>query len=136
MLARHYLKKMFKPVIAALAAAPLFAGAAFAGPYVNVEANASYPDGEYTTATTDLHFGFDGASEDGKVAYYIQGGPAFKHTESSDDTETELSGKVGASFQVADAASIYGEISGITNEDSSGDDIIDFGGKLGVKYTF
>ena len=127
---------MFKPLIAAAAAAPLFAGAAFAGPYVNVEANASYPDGEHTTATTDLHFGFDGASEDGKVAYYIQGGPAFKHTESSDDTETELSGKVGASFQVADAASIYGEISGITNEDSSGDDIIDFGGKLGVKYTF
>ena len=30
-----------------LAAAPLlFSGAAFAGPYVNVEANASYPDGD------------------------------------------------------------------------------------------
>ena len=78
---------MFKPLIAALAAAPLFAGSAFAGPYVNVEANASYPDGEYTTATTDIHFGFDGATEDGKVAYYVQGGPAFQHTESTDDTE-------------------------------------------------
>ena len=53
---------MFKPLIAAVAAAPLFAGAAFAGPYVNVEANASYPDGEYTTATTDIHFGFDGGT--------------------------------------------------------------------------
>ena len=51
---------MFKPLIAAVAAAPFFAASAFAGPYVNVEANASYPDGEYTTATTDLHFGFDG----------------------------------------------------------------------------
>ena len=136
MLARHSNKKMFKPLIAAVAAAPLFAGAAFAGPYVNVEANASYPDGEYTTATTDLHFGFDGGTEDGKIGYYVQGGPAFVHTDSSDDTETELSGKVGASFQVADAASIYGEISGITNEDSSGDSIVDFGGKLGVKYVF
>ena len=135
-LARHSNKKMFKPLLAAAAAAPLFAGAAFAGPYVNVEANASYPDGEYTTATTDLHFGFDGATEDGKVAYYVQGGPAFKHTESSDDTETELSGKVGVSFAVADGADVYGEISGITNEDSSGDSIVDFGGKLGVKYTF
>ena len=67
MLARHSNKKMFKPLIAAVAAAPLFAGAAFAGPYVNVEANASYPDGEYTTATTDLHFGFDGATEDGRL---------------------------------------------------------------------
>ena len=127
---------MFKPLIAAAAAAPLFAGAAFAGPYVNVEANASYPDGDYTTATTDLHIGYEGGTEDGKVAYYVQGGPGFVHTASSDDTETEISGKVGVSVQVADAASVYGEISGISNEDSSGDDIIDFGGKLGVKYVF
>ena len=127
---------MFKPLIAAVAAAPLLATSAYAGPNVNVEANASYPDGEDSTATTDLHFGFDGATEDGKVAYYVQGGPAFVHTDSDDDTETELSGKAGVSFAVADGADIYGEISGITNEDSSGDSIIDFGGKLGVKYTF
>ena len=127
----------FKSTIAALAASPfLLSTAAFAGPYVNVEANASYPDGEYTTATTDLHIGFEGGTEDGKVAYYVQGGPGFVHTDSSDDTETEISGKVGVSVQVADAASVYGEISGISNEDSSGDEIIDFGGKLGVKYVF
>ena len=127
-------KKMFKPLIAAAAAAPLFAGAAFAGPYVNVEANASYPDGEYTTATTDLHFGFEGGSE--KVAWYVQAGPGFIHTESSDDTETEISGKVGVSVAVADGADVYGEIAGITGEDSSGDDIVDFAGKVGVKYVF
>ena len=129
-------KKMFKPLIAAAAAAPLFAGAAFAGPYVNVEANASYPDGEYTTATTDLHIGFEGGTEDGKVSYYVQGGPAFVHTDSSDDTETELSGKVGLSVAVAESADIYGEIAGISGEDSSSDDIIDFSGKVGVKFTF
>ena len=125
---------MFKPLIAAVAAAPLFAASAFAGPYVNVEANASYPDGEYTTATTDLHFGFEGGSE--KVSYYIQGGPGFVHTDSTDDTETELSGKVGLSVAVAEGTDIYGEIAGITDEDSSGDDIINFGAKLGVKYVF
>ena len=125
---------MFKPLIAAAAAAPLFAGAAFAGPQVNVEANASYPDGEYTTATTDLHFGFEGGTE--KVAWYVQAGPGFIHTDSTDDTETEISGKVGLSVAVADGADVYGEIAGITGEDSSGDDIIDFAGKLGVKYVF
>ena len=134
MLARHFNKEMFKPLIAAAAAAPLFAGAAFAGPYVNVEANASYPDGEYTTATTDLHFGFEGGSE--KVAWYVQAGPGFIHTDSTDDTETEISGKVGVSVAVADGADVYGEIAGITGEDSSGDDIVDFAGKLGVKYVF
>ena len=125
---------MFKPLIAALAASPLIAGSAFAGPYVNLEANASYPDGEYTTATTDLHFGFEGGTE--KVAYYVQGGPGFVHTDSTDDTETEISGKAGVSVAVADGASIYGEISGISAEDATGDDIVNFGGKLGVKYVF
>ena len=127
---------MFKSVIAAVAASPFLALSAFAGPYVNVEANASYPDGEYTTATTDLHFGFDGGTEDGKVAYYVQAGPGFVHTDSTDDTETELSGKVGLSVALAESADIYGEISGITDEDATGDSIVNFGGKVGVKYTF
>ena len=125
---------MFKPLIAASLAAPLFAGAAFAGPYVNVEANASYPDGEYSSATTDVHFGFEGG--EGAVAYYVQGGPAFEHTDSTDDTETEISGKVGVTYEIADSTGLYGEISGITNEDSSGDDIVDFSGKLGLTYKF
>ena len=92
-----------KSTIAAVAASPfLLAGAAFAGPYVNLESNASYPDGDYTGATTDLAIGFEGSTSEGKVAYYIQGGPAFVHSESADDTETEFSGKVGASISVAE----------------------------------
>ena len=126
-----------KSTIAALAASPfLFAGAAFAGPYVNVEANASYPDGDYTGATTALHVGFEGTTSEGKVAYYIQGGPAFNHDEAADDTETEFSGKVGASISVAEDLAVYAEVSGVSNEDAAGDGIIDFGGKLGAKFLF
>ena len=126
-----------KSTIAAIAASPfLLAGAAFAGPYVNVESNLSYPDGDYTGATTDLAIGFEGTTSEGKVAYYIQGGPAFVHTESTDDTETQFSGKVGASLGVSEDLAVYAEVSGISNEDASGDDIIDFGGKLGAKFTF
>ena len=126
-----------KSTIAALAASPfLFAGAAFAGPYVNVEANASYPDGDYTGATTDVAVGFDGSASEGKIAYYIQGGPAFVHSETADDTETEFSGKAGASLAVSEDLSVYGEISGISDEDSTGDDIINFGGKIGAKFVF
>ncbi len=41
---------MIKSTIAAVAASPfLFAGAAFAGPYVNLEATGSYPDGAYSS---------------------------------------------------------------------------------------
>ena len=126
-----------KSTIAALAASPfLFAGAAFAGPYVNVEANASYPDGDYTGATTDVAVGFDGSASEGKIAYYIQGGPAFVHSETADDTETEFSGKAGASLAISEDLSVYGEISGISDEDAAGDDIVNFGGKIGAKFVF
>ena len=126
-----------KSTIAAIAASPfLLAGAAFAGPYVNVESNLAYPDGDYSTAATDLHIGYEGATEDGKIAYYVQGGPSLNHAESTDDTETELSGKVGVSIAATESFGVYGEISGITNEDSSGDGIVDWGAKLGGKFTF
>ncbi len=125
-----------KSTIAAIAASPfLLAGAAFAGPYVNVESNLAYPDGDYSSAATDLHIGYEGG--EGRVAYYIQGGPSLNHAESTDDTETELSGKVGASYGVSEDLALYGEVSGASNgEDSDGDNIVDWGAKLGAKFTF
>ena len=126
-----------KSTIAAIFAAPfVLSSAAFAGPYVNLESNASYPDGDYSGATTDLAIGFEGTTSEGKVAYYIQGGPAFVHDEAADDTETQFSGKVGASVGINEDLAVYGEISGISDEDSSGDDIVNFGGKIGAKFTF
>ena len=127
-----------KSTIAAVAASPfLLAGAAFAGPYVNVESNLSYPDGDYSSAATDVHIGYEGSTTDGKIAYYVQGGPALNHAESTDDTETELSGKIGASFAATEDLALYGEISGASNgEDSDGDNIVDWGAKVGAKFTF
>ena len=125
-----------KSTIAALAASPfLFAGAAFAGPYVNGESNLSYPDGDYTSATTEVHIGYEGG--EGKVAYYVQGGPSLNHADSTDDTETEFSGKVGLSVAATESLGVYGELSGASNgEDSDGDNIVDWGAKLGAKFTF
>ena len=127
---------MFKSLIAASAALSLSAGAAVAGPYINVEANAAYPDGEYIGAVTDFHLGFEGTAGD-SVGFYVQGGPSFIHSEAADDTETELSGKVGVTYAATDSLGLYGELAGITNgEDSDGDEIIDWGGKVGVKFDF
>jgi len=136
-LARQLNKNMsIKSTIAAVAASPfLLAGAAFAGPYVNVESNLSYPDGEYSSATTDVHIGYEGTNG-GKLAYYVQGGPAVSHSEAADDTDLDFSGKVGAAYAIADATSVYGELSGITDEDSNGDSLVNWGAKAGVKFTF
>ena len=126
-----------KSTIAAVAASPfLLAGAAFAGPYVNVESNLSYPDGDYSGATTDLAIGYEGTTSEGKVAYYVQGGPAFVHDEAADDTETQFSGKLGASVGISEDLAVYAEVSGISDEDATGDDIINFGGKIGAKFVF
>ena len=128
-----------KSTIAAVAASPfLLAGAAFAGPYVNVESNLSYPDGDYSSTATDIHLGYEGtAGAEGKIAYYVQGGPSLNHSESTDDTETEISGKIGGSYALSEDLAAYGEISGATDaEDSDGDTIRDYGAKVGVKFTF
>jgi len=125
-----------KSTIAAIAASPfLLAGAAFAGPYVNVESNISYPDGDYSGATTDLHIGYEGDASE-KVSFYVQGGPAFAAVDGTDGSETEFSGKGGINIAATDSLGVYGELSGITDEDSSGDGIVNWGAKLGAKFTF
>ena len=125
-----------KSTIAALAASPfLFAGAAFAGPYVNVESNLSYPDGEYSGATTDLHVGIEGSLSE-KVSGYAQGGPSFVAVDGTDGSEGEISGKVGVNIAATDRFGVYGELSGITDEASNGDDQVNWGAKLGGKFVF
>ena len=128
-----------KSTIAAVAASPfLLAGAAFAGPYVNVESNLSYPDGDYSSTATDIHLGYEGtAGAEGKIAYYVQGGPSLNHTEVGDNTETEISGKVGGAYGISEDLGIYAEISGATDgEDASGDTVRNWGAKLGAKFVF
>ena len=125
-----------KSTIAAVAASPfLLAGAAFAGPYVNVESNISYPDGDYSSAATDLHIGYEGSLSE-SADFYAQIGPQFGAVDGTDGTETEFSGKVGVSVAATDALGIYGELAGVTDEASNGDDEIDWSAKVGAKFTF
>ena len=121
----------FKSTIAAVAASPfLLAGAAFAGPYVNLEANGSYPDGDYTSGNLEAQIGYEGGAD--KFGYYVSVGPTVGHTESADDFgDVEIAGYLGGTYQVADSTGIYGELYGAT-----ADDDIDFEGKVGVKFTF
>ena len=124
---------MIKSVFAATAALSLSAGAAVAGPYVNVETNAGWAAEDYVGATTDIHVGYEGALGE-SASYYVQGGPAVVAVDGA-DTETEFSGKAGVGVEVADGLGVYGEVSFITTE-IAGDDELNVGGKLGVKYAF
>ncbi len=123
---------MIKSVFAAVAAAPLFAGAALAGPYVNVEANSGWSGSDYTSTTTDLHVGYEGALGE-SASYYVQGGASVVSPDGA-ESDTVPSGKAGLGLAVTDSLGAYGEVSFI----GSGDDDIDrgYGAKLGVKYSF
>jgi len=123
---------MIKSTIAAVAASPfLFAGAAFAGPYVNIEANGSYPDGAYTSGNVEVQIGYEGATPGG-LNWYVSGGPTVQHTETADEFgDVELAGYLGGSKGLTEKTSVYGEIFGATNNDD-----LDVAGKVGVKYTF
>ena len=121
---------MIKSAFVALAATVMSAGAAVAGPYVNVETNAGFTGSDYNGAVTDLHVGYEG--EVGTASYYVQAGPAVVAVDGV-DTETQFSGKAGLGIPVSDALSAYGEVSFLTADD---DDDFGVGGKLGVKYNF
>ena len=121
---------MIKSVFAATAALSMSAGAALAGPYVNVEANAGWTGDDYTGATTDIHVGYEG--EVGAASYYVQAGPAIVAVD-GEETDTQFSGKAGLGIPVSDALSAYGEVSFLTAED---EDDFGVGGKLGLKYNF
>ena len=122
---------MIKSVFAATAALSMSAGAAFAGPYVNIETNAGYTGNDYNAATTDLHVGYEGAlGED--AGYYVQAGPAIVAVD-GEETTTEFSGKAGVGVDVAENVNVYGEVSFLTID---GSDDNNYGVKAGVKFSF
>lgn len=123
---------MFKSVFAASAALFASAGAALAGPYVNVEANSGWTGSEYSGTATDLHVGYEGAlGENG--SYYVQGGATVVSPDGG-ESDTVPSGKAGLGLALTDALGAYGEVSFV----GSGDSDIDrgYGTKLGLKYSF
>ena len=122
---------MIKSVFAAAAAAPLFAGAAFAGPYVNVEANSGFTGSDYNGTTTDLHVGYEGALSE-SASYYVQGGPSVVMPDGG-TTDTVFSGKVGGSVAATENLGVYGEFSLATGANGAKNG---YGTKAGVKWTF
>ena len=125
---------MFKSVFAASAALSMSAGAAFAGPYVNIENNAGFTGSDFEGSVTETHLGFESALGE-NAAWYIQGGPAFVSPD-GDDTTTELSGKVGIGTDVTDRINLYAEIAAQTQDEINFDEDLNIGTKIGVKYSF
>ena len=119
---------MIKSVFAAAAALSMSAGAALAGPYVNVEANSGWTGSDYAGTATDLHVGYEGDISE-SASYYVQGGATVVSPDGA-ESDTVPSGKAGLGLALTDALGAYGEVSFV----GSGDSEIDrgYGTKLGV----
>jgi len=120
------MKKLALALAASIVSTP-----AFAGPYVNVESNASYTGSDYTSRATDLHVGYE--NELGALAYYVQGGKTINAADGV-DSESNFSGKFGGSVSATEKLGVYGEVafSNVFDEDTDNS----WGTKLGAKYSF
>ena len=119
-----------KSIALALATISFASAPAMAGVYVNAESRDGYTGSDYTGRTVDLHVGYEGSLK--KFDYYIQGGPAITAVADVDGSDTKVSGKLGGTFNVTQKLGVYGEFSGITNEDADNT----YGRKIGAKYSF
>ena len=118
------MKKLALVLATTLASTP-----AMAGPYVNVESNASYTGSDYTSRATDLHIGYE--NNLGDLAYFVQGGKTINAADGV-DSESNFSGKLGGSISATDKLGFYGEVSFSQVEDADNT----YGSKLGAKYSF
>ena len=105
--------------------------AAVAGPYVNVENNAGFLGSDYAGSVTDLAIGYDtNFGENATLGAQI--GPAFVNPDGDVDGSTQISGKVFGDISLSEKLSVYGELSGLTSEDT--DNIYNL--KAGATYRF
>ena len=118
------MKKLALVLVTTLASTP-----AMAGPYVNVETNASYTGSDYTSRATDLHIGYENTA--GIVDWYVQGGKTINAVDGA-DADSNFSGKLGGSVAASQKLGLYGEVSFANVEDSDNT----YGTKLGAKYSF
>lgn len=123
---------MFKPAIAALAATPFLASAAFAGPYVESKTTTALSAGDYKGAQTELRVGYEQAVGSG-VKVYGEVGPGYEWNTGSTLNEYVTVGELGVTAPLAEKvalkAKITGELGGRTN-------LFDTGGELKVRYSF
>jgi outer membrane autotransporter protein len=125
---------MFKSAIAAVAATPFIASAAFAGPYVESKTTTALSDGTYKGAQTELRVGYEEKVAP-TVTVFGEIGPGYEWTKGTTTTtgETVAVGEVGVKVKATDKVSVNAKVTG---EYGNTSEIFDMGGELKVRYSF
>ena len=102
---------MFKSAIAAVAATPFLASAAFAGPYVESKTTGAVVDGDYTGAQTELRVGYE--QKTGGVTVFGEIGPGYEWNNGGTNEGVAV-GEVGVNFPIANKLSGKVKVAGIS----------------------
>ena len=120
---------MIKSVFAATAALSMSAGAAFAGPYINVETESGFAGSDYEGTITEAVVGYEGTLGE-STGWYVEAGPALVSPD-GEESETEFFAEAGVAVDLTENLELYGEVSLLTGDDANG-----YGTKAGVTYRF
>lgn len=123
-----------KKIFALSTASVLMAAPAFAGVYGNVESNTGFAAGSYDSSLLETHVGYEGDFDSEDASWYVQGGPAFGFIADEENTQL-VSGKVGASYDLTEDLTGYGEVYAISSDDWDVSDL-NLGLKAGLTYRF
>ena len=126
---------MFKSAIAAVAAAPFLASAAFAGPYVESKTTAAGTltnGGTYKGAQTEVRGGYETKVGTSGLKVYGEVGPGYEWNNKGTNEGVAV-GEVGLSYPLADNVSVKAKVVGEYGLDS---EAFDLGGELKVRYSF
>lgn len=123
---------MFKPAIAAVAASPFLASAAFAGPYVESKTTTAISDGTYKAAQTELRIGYEDKVAK-NVTVFGEIGPGYEWNTGKTQNETVAVGEVGVKVKASKNVSVNAKVTGEYGNLSK---VFDMGGELKVRYSF
>lgn len=123
---------MFKSAIAAVAATPFLASAAFAGPYVESKTTAAAVDGDYKGAQTELRVGYEQKTAGG-TTIFGEIGPGYEWNTGKTKNQGVAVGEVGVNFPIAKQLSGKVKVAG---EYGFNSEVFALGGELKVRYSF
>ena len=128
---------MFKSAIAAVAAAPFLASAAFAGPYVESKTTSGISvtsdKSTYKGSQTELRVGYGSKVGTSGLKVYGEIGPGYEFNTGKTKSEGVGVGEVGFSYPVSKKVSVKGKVAG---EYGMSSEVLDLGGEVKVRYSF
>ena len=118
----------------ALAALPMIAAPAMAGPYVESKTTSALSDGNYKGGQTELRIGYQEKVAK-NVTLFGEIGPGYEWTKGKTTTtgETVTVGEVGVKVKATDNISVNAKVSGEYGYTS---EVFDLGGEVKVRYSF